>query len=217
MKNILRPTKVKVILHLSLSLGLVLAIFFLPISKFLEVFNSFSLMRKILSFSLSWLFIAIVYYPLTASLIYLAGSIKKSIYSAKEIIFALILIAIFNPFTITYVFSKINIKKNIPADNVNVSQNNNQPTCGLMINEFLPNSKLAEAGINKGDVILKFNGAEVKIVQDIFDQLVQKKPGDKVAVETNKGIKTVELAKDSADSSRPVLGVKLLPNPCKNN
>jgi len=215
MKNLLRPTRVKIISNILFSLGLVLTFLFLPALGFSQVFSQFTLGHKIGSFFASWAFCFVIYYPLVASLAYLVSSVRSSIYNTKEIIFALILVAVFNPFSIAFIFSKVNIKKNIPTENINISQNNVQSVCGLMVGEFLPNSKMPEAGINKGDVILKFNGAEVKNVQDIFNQLVQKKPGDKVAMETDKGIKTVELAKDPADPNRPVLGVKLLPNPCK--
>jgi hypothetical protein len=221
MKNILKPVKVKIILDVLLSLGLVLEIIFLPRAGFSEIFGQLTLERKLVSFSLSWLISFVIYYPLSCGLVYLFGAVKNSVYAKKEIIFALILIAIFNPLTISLAFSKISLRSSTPpagsmVSNNNPDQNNLSPeaTCGMLISEIAPNSKVSQAGVEKGDVILKFNDVEIKTVQDIFDQLAKKKPGDKVSLETARGIKTIELAKDLNDPNRAVLGLKLAQNPC---
>ena len=221
MKNILRPSKVKIILNVLVSLGLVLAAIFFSASGIGEAFGRLSLERKALSFFLSWMTSFIIYYPLISSLAYLASCVKNSAYNVKEIIFALILIAIFNPFSISFLVSRILPKSPVlpagtTASNKDAAENNIQPesVCGLRINEIMENSKIKEAGIEKGDVIVKFNGEEIKTVQNIFDQLGKKKPGDKVSIETGRGLNMVELAKDLSDPNRPVLGVKLEPNLC---
>ncbi len=196
MKNILQPTKIKIIIHLLLTLGYILAIIFLPISGLGRIFPEFSLSKKILSFSVSWLAGFVIYYPLTFGVAYLVNSVRKSLYIAKEIILALILIAIFNPFTFSFIFFGLFYQKAL-APTSNFTGNSIQPesVCGLRINDFTAGSKAQEAGIGRGDIILKFNGAEMKSIQDIFDQLARKKPGDKVSLETDKGSKAVELIK----------------------
>jgi len=226
MKNILRPTKVKIILDLLLSIGLVLEIIFLPRAGFSRIFGQLTLERKLVSFLLSWIVSCIIYYPLSAGLVYLVSAVKNSVYKKKEIIFALLMVAIFNPLTISLVFSRIAsrgptlpVNSSVLNNSNNNSVQNNLPAeavCGMLIGEIAPNSKVLKAGIEKGDVILKFNDVEIKSMQDLFDQLAKKKPGDKVLLETQRGAKTVELARDPNDSNRPVLGVKLVSNPCED-
>jgi membrane-associated protease RseP (regulator of RpoE activity) len=225
MKNILRPTRVKIILDVLLSLGLVSEIIFLPRAGFSGTFSQLTLERKLVSFLLSWIISCIMYYPLFAGLVYLVGALKNSVSEKKEIILALIFIAIFNPLTISLVFSKIVSRGPALPANGSVSNNNSnnnsvqnnlppEAICGMWIEEIAPNSKVKEAGIEKGDVILKFDNVEIKSIQDIFAQLERKRPGDKVLLETGRGAKTVELARDVKDPNRAVLGLKLEPNPC---
>jgi S1-C subfamily serine protease len=147
--------------------------------------------------------------------------VKNSVYKAKEIILALIFIAIFNPLTISLIVSKTVFRSSALStgtisSNNNVAGNNIPPesVCGLRITEIIANSKVREAGIEKGNIIMKFNGMEIKSVQDMFEQLDDKKPGDKVSMETERGSKTVELARDLNNPNRPVLGVKLEPDFC---
>lgn len=221
MKNILRPSKTKIILNLLIFLGFFWVAIFVPTVGFSGTFGQLSLGQKIISFFLSGI-MCIIYYPLAASLVYLANCVKNSIYQMKEIILALIFLAIFNPLTVSLVVSKIFSHKLAPTTNTVLPDNNSEAknnlppesVCGLMINEIMANSKISEAGIGKGDVILKLNGMEIKSVQDIFDQLDKKKPGDIILLETSKGPKTVELARDPNDPNHPVLGVKLVSNPC---
>jgi voltage-gated potassium channel Kch len=215
MKNILQPTKIKIIIHLLVALGFVVATIIFSLSGFGKVFSELALWQKILSFLVSWLISFIIYYPLTFGLIYLFSSIKNSLYNAKEIILALIFIIIFNPLTLSFVLSSLLPKKALAPSNA--VENNLPPeaVCGMRINDFTAGSKVAEAGIGKGDIVIKFNGAEIKSVQDIFSQLAQKKPGDKVSLETDKGLKIVELIKNANNPNVPALGVLLEPSLCK--
>jgi hypothetical protein len=215
MKNILRPTKAKIIIHLLLSLGYVLAIIFLPASGFGKVFSEAAFWQKILSFLLGWLLSFIIYYPLTFGTAYLVNSVRNSLYNTKAIILSLIFIVIFNPFALSFALSSLLPKKALAPSRV--VENNLPPemVCGLRINDFTAGSKVAEAGIAKGDIIIKFNEAEIKSVQDIFSQLAQKKPGDRVSLETDKGLKTVELIRNANDPNIPALGVILEPSLCK--
>ncbi|MFH0969086.1 MAG: PDZ domain-containing protein [Patescibacteria group bacterium] len=217
MKNILRPAKTKIIIHLLLSLCFILAVIFLPISGFGKVFSEFSFLRKISSFFISWLASFIIYYPLTFGIAYIIGSIRNSLYNAKEIILALVFIAIFNPFTLAFAVSNLIPKKALAPGNA--VENNIQPesVCGLRINDFAAGSKMEEAGIGKGDIIMKFNEAELKSIQDIFNQLEKKRPGDKVSLETDKGLKTVELIRNTNNPNAPALGVVLEPSSCRND
>ena len=215
MKNILQPTKTKIIIHLLVALGFVVATIIFSLSGFGKVFSELALWQKILSFLVSWLISFIIYYPLTFGLIYLFSSIKNSLYNAKEMVLALVFIIIFNPLTLSFVLSNMLPKKALAPSNVVENNLSPEAVCGMRINDFTAGSKVAEAGIGKGDIVIKFNGAEIKSVQDIFSQLVQKKPGDKVSLETDKGLKMVELIRNANNPNAPALGVLLEPSPCK--
>jgi hypothetical protein len=221
MKKILKPTKIKIICNIFLSLALVLLAIFLPSSGVSGAFAQLSLGQKLLNFFVGYIISFIFYYSLTASLVHLASSIKNSVYVLREIIWAVIFIAIFNPLTLSavsvklfsvHVAPKISQSRQVPENEV---QNSNQPICGLKINDFTAGSKVEEAGIKKGENILRLDGVRISSVQDIFDQLDNKKPGDKVSLETDQGSKTVELVPSINDPNQPALGVKLIPNPCK--
>lgn len=218
MKKILKFTRINIIFDILFSLMMVLLIIFLPSFGMSGAFTQLSIVHKLLSFSVSFTASLIIYYPLVASIVYLINAIKDSTYILKEIILAIIFIVIFNPWTFSVVLAKSSLapKSNqstvVPQNNV---QNSNQPNCGLKINDFNPNSKIEEAGINKGENILSINGAQIDSLQDIFDQLQGKKPGDRVSLETNTGIKSVELVASPNDPNRSALGVKLVTNICE--
>lgn len=215
MKNILRPTKAKIIIHLLLSLGYILAVIFLPASGLGRIFSEADFLQKILSFLLGWLLSFVIYYPLTFGIAYLINSIKNSLHNTKAIILALVFIIIFNPLTLSFALSSLLPKKALAPSQTTENNLPSEAICGMRINDFTTGSKVAEAGIAKGDIIIKFNEAEIKSVQDIFSQLGKKKPGDKVSLETDKGSKTVELIKNANNINIPALGVILEPSLCK--
>lgn len=221
MKNILKPTKIKIICNIFLSLALVLVVIFLPSAGLSNAFARLSLGQKLLSFLVSYVISFIFYYPLTASLVHLANSIKNSTYVFKEIFWVVIFIAIFNLLTLSlaitkissvYVASNINQSSQTPSSD---DQSSNQPICGLKINDFAAGSKAEAAGIKIGENILQLNGATINSIQDIATELENKKPGDKVSLETDQGLKTVELVPNISDPSRSALGLILMSNPCK--
>ena len=129
-------------------------------------------------------------------------------------------ISIFNPLTVSMVFVKLfstQVVLDISQGQVsrNEVQNSNKLTCGLRISDFAVGSKVEEAGIVKGENIFRLNGVQIGSIQDIFDQLNNKKIGDNVSLETDQGLKIVELVPNANDPSRPALGVKLIYNQCK--
>jgi hypothetical protein len=221
MKKILKPTKVKIIGNIFFSLIMVLLAIFLPSSGVSDAFVQLPLGRQLLSFFISCIVSFIFYYPLTASLAHLASSIKNSTYVLKEIIWVVVFIIIFNPLTLSVVITKLYSVYATPKTDQSSQitekevQSDNQPTCGLIIGDFIAGSKAEEAGLKRGENILLLNGMRISSVQDIFDQLENKKPGDRVTLETDQGLKTVELVSNISDPNRSALGVKLISNPCK--
>lgn len=214
MKNILKPTKIRIIVNTVFSLTLVLAFMFLSAFGLNKAVSTLSLGQKITSLLVNWPLSFVIYYPFVFGFIYIASSIKNSIYTTKEIILALVLIIIFNPWSISLIASKM-LFRNSANNNVAIDNIQSESSCGFRINEILPNSTAPEAGIANGDIITKINDVQITSLLDIFQLLDQKRPGDKVLIETDKGLKTLELSRDLNDPNHPVLGVKLVPNPCK--
>ena len=74
-------------------------------------------------------------------------------------------------------------------------------TCALPI--LNPGSGAAEAGIEAGDIITKFDGGAVESASDLMLAVRSKNPGDKVTLEVNRNgeTKEVEVTLGSDDSS----------------
>ncbi len=53
---------------------------------------------------------------------------------------------------------------------------------GVKIGELSPDSPAAKAGLQKGDIIVKFDGKEIKTLREYSNALKAKKPGDKVSI-----------------------------------
>ncbi|MGE0706935.1 MAG: M20/M25/M40 family metallo-hydrolase [Planctomycetota bacterium] len=66
-------------------------------------------------------------------------------------------------------------------------------TDGVLLDGARAGTPAAKAGIEKGDVIVKFNGMTVKTIHDYVNALRLAKPGQTVKVEVRRGEKVVEL------------------------
>lgn len=69
------------------------------------------------------------------------------------------------------------------------------------VTEVQPGSPAAKAGIKEGDIILKFDGKEVKDIQALAILVRTKKPGDKVKIELRRDGKTQEMEATIGDRS----------------
>jgi serine protease Do len=61
------------------------------------------------------------------------------------------------------------------------------------VTDVQPGSPAAKAGIREGDIILKFDGKEVRDVQALAILVRTKKPGDKVKIELRRDGKTQDM------------------------
>lgn len=154
------------------SLAIVLAVLFLPRVGFRESFDTLPAGRKVLSFLVSWAIGFALYYPMTAGIAYVVRSVKRSSYVLKEIIIAVLLIIVFNPMTLAFIVSKFVVQQHAAQS---TDQETYQISCGLRVNGFTAGSKMVEAGIQEGDVILSLDNVSVTSVQDVFGQLDGKK------------------------------------------
>jgi serine protease Do len=69
----------------------------------------------------------------------------------------------------------------------------NQPE-GALVSSVMPGSAAAKAGLQQGDVILKYNGQPINQSGDLPALVGMAKPGDKATIEVWRGGKTVDLA-----------------------
>lgn len=64
---------------------------------------------------------------------------------------------------------------------------------GALISEVLNDGPSARAGIQGGDVIVRFAGEEITEMENITDKLIDLNPGDKVSVTLIRGSETIEV------------------------
>ncbi|MEY3247423.1 MAG: hypothetical protein RIT39_1092 [Bacteroidota bacterium] len=61
---------------------------------------------------------------------------------------------------------------------------------GAYVADFMPNSAAEEAGIQKGDVITKVQGQEIRTTPELMEIVGRRRPGEKVQLEINRKGKT---------------------------
>jgi len=91
----------------------------------------------------------------------------------------------------------IQILNDILAEQLNVPVDR-----GILVNEVYPNSPAAEAGLKRGDVIIRFDGKRVTDETRIRSLLAEKKPGDRVRLTVVRGRKRQEIKFGVAGGSR---------------
>lgn len=89
-----------------------------------------------------------------------------------------------------------------------ITAKRNQLVPGIYIAQVLNGSPAKEAGLQKGDVIVKFDGKDVKTMEELNSLKNQKKIGDEVKITVNRDGKEkevkVKLASDDIDTSESV-------------
>jgi len=159
----------------------------------------------------------LLYYPMACGLVYIFGllympekaekkhakpraKIRKKPHKRKELAFAIALIAVFNPLTISLISSGL-----IYVNNYVI----NRP-CGLEIVGFGDPSPAEEAGMKAWEVIKTIDGSAVDTIQSLSGILSSKIPGDTVYVVTDMGQYNVTLGQDpDVQAVKPILGVML--------
>jgi len=64
---------------------------------------------------------------------------------------------------------------------------------GVLVDEVFADSPGEKAGLKDGDVIVRFDGQEVKQYENLFNRLIRKKAGNTVAVKVKRGEETLDL------------------------
>ena len=209
--NLFKFTKEKLTVNAILALFWVILILSIPFFGFQSKFMALSLMQKGLSVLVSFLFAFVVYYPLTCSLIFVYKKIINSKETEKssisELILALLIILLWNPF-----IGPGLIIQGVVRFNQEVI---NHP-CGLEVTGFSDNSPARDAGMSIGEKILLADGKPIDSLDSFSHVMSLKRPGDIVVIKTqNKEYNVKVIA--GADDQGTVIGIKLAQVYCKKN
>ena len=198
LKSILWPTMWKIAAAFIIPLAyFAFLLAFLP--GYLQYFLALTPTAQALGIILSVLIGAVIYYPLACGIIFIYEKVSKSSKkkaARRDIILAAILIAVFNPFTYSLIFSA--------ADYVN--RNVINEPCGVEVIGYTSISPAREAMMVTGEIINSAEWQAVRSVQDFFNILKDKKANDTIYIQTNVRTYAIELAEDP-ETKRPVLGI----------
>ncbi len=85
-------------------------------------------------------------------------------------------------------------------------------TTGAVVLQVVPNSPAQKAGLQAGDVITAVDGQSLSSQQPLNDLVQQKKPGDSLALQVQRGSQklslNVTLGTNPSNSSAPYLGIQ---------
>ena len=204
LKTLFKPTKQVIIADIILAAFWIILFLAVPFFGFQKAFLAASMQQKIITALVSFLFSAVVYYPLTWSLVTVYRKITKA--KVEYLGIAIAIIIIWNPFTLSIILSQIMNFNNTVI---------NQP-CGVQVAGFSDNSPAFGAGITVGEIITAVDGTRVETTDALRQELANKRPGDKVTLTTITKNYDVQLAEDP-QSHNAVLGVAVKNAFCKRN
>ena len=204
LRIILSPDKEKIMLDVFLSAIWLVAVFNVTELGFQRTFSTFDLQTKILVATLNIMVFLVLYYPLSCGLTYICARLTgKESSNGKDVILAVILVAVFNP----VLFSLIAIGMN-KAD----TEVLNRP-CGLEIIGFPEYSAARESGLRVGDTITSVEGKATDTTDALLNSLKDKKEGDIIAVGTEGGEYKIRVALNP-EKKFPILGVNVKQRYC---
>lgn len=80
---------------------------------------------------------------------------------------------------------------------------------GVLIAEVISGSPADQAGLQRGDIILKFDGQEVNTLTGLADLIRDREPGDRVELEIRRGDEVTNLSVElGEESGRTYLGIR---------
>jgi len=200
LKDIFKPTRVKILFDLIISILYLIIIFSIPAWGYGQKLSNLTIFQLILSLFISFILVAIVYYPLTCGLFGIYRSIRKSV-NYRYLTISFIIVLIFNPFSF-HLISKLFTKNNQPLMESQITE-----YCGLEVVSFSEFSKAQNSGLIVGDNITSVDGSKINSVNDLIQNTQKKRPGDITNLETNRGIFKIEIVRDPVKNG-PVLGIK---------
>lgn len=208
LKNILRPTKGKILADLIFSAAMAILILSVPYFGIGSLFAGLTVMMRIANIALSLLISMIIYYPLICGFAFFSRFNKtrrkwKKVPKEKprkiDFIIAIILILIFNPITLGFAYSSV----------IFLNQSAIGGSCGMQIAEFAEPSPAKDTGISALEIITSLDNTNVTDSGSLLNALASKRPGDVVIIGTNEGNYSVTLAANPNNPDSAFLGVKL--------
>jgi len=209
-RNIFKPTKGKIISDFIFSAAIIALFLSVPSFGFGGVFAGLSFPVKLANIAISLLIGMIIYYPLICGFAFFSRFSKKSKKAPKEkprkldIVIAVLLVLIFNPITLGFVYSGA-----VFLNHAVLSE-----SCGMQITDFAEPSPAKDAGINAGETITSIDNAGITNSDSLLHVLAAKKPGDVISITTNAGNYSVVLAANPSNPQSAFLGIKLREKYC---
>lgn len=212
-KQIFKPTRNKIILDIILAAAYMAVIFALPSLGIGQRFAGFNFLQLSLSLALSFMMVAVVYYPLVCGLVGIV-SFRTKPNNFSGLIISVLLVLIFNPLTFHQGAKLLGAYNQSVVPDFSIGTNNQLPAkdvntgnCGMEIISFAEFSKAKDAGLKISDVVTEVDGLKINTVNDIMKNSQAKRPGDLTALTTVRGVFKVELVSDPVNHG-PVLGIK---------
>jgi hypothetical protein len=198
-KDIVRLSKERMLSSLAFSAVLV-GLIYLFNSSYRAALLGLNPGLQAFSLLLSLLIGTVIYYPLACGLLFIyrhfsGGSRKKKKHGNRDLAFAIVLIAVFNPITYSA------ISTGITYVNYNVI---NHP-CGLRIEGFQEVSPARDAGMKLGEAITEADGRTADTSNSLSAILSGKKEGDTVYVKTDTGDYVVGIVMENG--TKPIIGI----------
>jgi membrane-associated protease RseP (regulator of RpoE activity) len=200
LKEIIKPTRTKIVFALVITIVHLILIFNLPSLGFSKILSSLTGTQLVFILGLNLVLNAIAYYLLLCGLLGIYNSIRKPIHY-NTLMLSVFIVLIFNPFSL-YQISKL-----LPKDNQPSIEKQQTVSCGQLVVSISEYSKAKNAGLMVGDIVTSVDGLKITNINDLIENSRKKRPGDITNLETNRGMFKVELVSDPNNDS-PVLGIK---------
>ena len=212
LKEVLYPTKEKVIVDIIIALSLIILSVSLPAFGIQAVLADLGLLEKIFNTFMALLLTLVIYYPLTCGLMHVYKLITREHHPYRRpekinqgnLFWAILFILILNPLSISTLYAT--------AAYVN-NQIIKEP-CGVIVTRFTSISPAQAAGITLGEIILDMNDNPIKTKADLTASMKNARPNEYVRVTTNQENYRVKVLQD-AETGKNILGVIIKEKYCK--
>jgi len=212
LKEVLKPTKEKVIVNIIIALSLIILSVSLPAFGIQAVLADLGLLEKIFNTFMALLITLVIYYPLTCGILQVYKLITREHHPYRKpekinranLSWAVLFILLLNPLSISTFY--------VTATYVN-NQVIKEP-CGLIIMRFTAPSPAQTAGITLGETLLSINNNPIKTKIDLTSIMKSSPPNQYVRVATEKEDYRIKVLQDPA-TGKNILGVIIKEKYCK--
>jgi len=206
LKELLRPTRQKILIDFLISSIWVLLVFSVPYFGLEKVFSAYDWQSKAFSIAVNLAILLLFYYPASCGLAFLYGKVVKNASpdsSKKSIAAAVFFVIAANPLSFSLALMGVNYMGHEVV---------NRP-CGVEVAGFTGNSPSRDSGMSAGETIMEVDGARIDTLDSLQHALEGKTAEDTVSVKTEKKEYMITLAENPVNRS-PVLGVNVKQKYC---